>query len=190
MKRDLLEIIGVIILPIIIFYVAYSLYPLDESETNFILSASASQISNISQAPIQRIESNTSYPAYVSSVVSLPMLSKEVSGKGVVKKIWRGEFRDKYSLIAEIESSDNKTYYVILIGAEDQNINMSDILDKQVFYQGVEIEKEHGGIVIAKIIVIPEKTSGKDQVKTKFMCIAKGHEKSRCREVEKETEEE
>ena len=176
MIKEFIEIGGVLLIPIIVFFVAVSIYPLDNQETNFLLSVHALNnnltISNVSQ----------SYPTYILSIASVSNLRGGFRGEAFVKNVEIEEVNGVKVLILESEY-DNKTVYIALVNpANISEESVKIIKNRLVAAEGVLIKKDGKSIILAKLIVLSEKKDS--HVREGFIqCIYKKKCEELCKEI-------
>jgi len=183
MIRDLMELGIILLIPLVVFYVALSIYPFDNQETNFLISVNASN-QNITVPNISE-----SYPAYISSLISAPSYRGEYRGNATIEEVEVEEIENIKILILRVASGD-KIIYVALINPEDINVSLiKSLINKSIVFEGVLVKKGDKYIVLAKSIAVIEKKDKEPLIH----CISKRKHKEICREYiskhEKENEE-
>jgi len=172
MIRDLVELGLILLIPLVVFYVALSIYPFDNQETNFLISVNASN-QNITIPNITE-----SYPTYISSLISAPSYRGEYRGNATIEEVDVEEIENTKVLILRVVSGD-KIIYVALINPEDINISLiKNFINKSIVFEGVLVKKGDKYIVLAKSIAIIEKKDKEPLV----YCVYKKKHKEICRE--------
>ncbi|MGC9149256.1 MAG: hypothetical protein ACP5GI_07455 [Sulfolobales archaeon] len=183
LKGDLVELGIILLIPLVVFYVALSIYPFDNQETNFLISVNASN-QNITVPNITE-----SYPAYISSLISAPSYRGEYRGNATIEEVNVENIKNTKVLILRVVSGE-KVIYVALINPEDINISLiKSLINKSIVFEGVLVKKGDKYIVLAKSIAVIEKR-GKEPL---VYCVYKKKYREICREYiskhEKENEE-